>query len=206
MTLERRKFIQMTALGLATVMSGISLPTLAKQKKLQPLGPGTRPLSITMPTPDGKYQFLVDGKKQVISISGEKGNLEIPDHSCIIEYTGDDGTTELSVYIDHDTTGSFLYPGMPSKETEAELEWDAVLLGNPIRGGKVVASITGPANTNPEVEIFDMRGKTLIKEKVSKSRTTDQFTFDVQPFAKGMLLVKVSCEEFTKTLKVMHGN
>ena len=206
MTLERRKFIQMTALGLATVMSGISLPVLAKQKAIQPLGPGTRPLDITMPSPDGKYIFSVDGKKQIVSISGEKGSIQIPDHSCIIEYTGEDGATELSVYIDHETTGSYLYPGLPSKEAEAELEWDAVLLGNPIRGGKIVASITGPTNTIPEVEIFDIRGNTLIKEKVNKSNTTEQFTFDVQQYAKGMLLVKVSCEEFTKTLKVMHGN
>jgi len=91
----------MTALGLVTFGSGISLPVLANQKAIQPLGYGIRPLGITMPSPDGKYIFSVDGKKQIVSISVEKGSIEIPDHSSIIKYTGKDGATELSVYIDH---------------------------------------------------------------------------------------------------------
>jgi RNase P/RNase MRP subunit p29 len=202
MVIKRRNFIQAVTLGVATVMTGVGSPSSPNGPAL----PGTKPLTVNMPAPDGKYAFFVDGRKQLIRIANEKGHLMIPEHSCVIEYTAEDGTSQLSVYIDQNTSESFLLPGHSSWEVEPEGEfgWGAEILGNPIKEGKIVTRITGPGTSSPTVEIVDIQGRTLVKEQVKKSKSSEEYMFDVQRFAKGIMLVKISCDGFNKTLKVLH--
>jgi len=202
MVIKRRNFIQAVTLGVATVMTSVSSPLTLDG----PAVPGTKPLIVNMPAPDGKYAFFVDGRKQLIRITNEKGHLAVPEHSCVIEYTAEDGTSQLSVYIDQNTSESFLLPGAATwdVEPEGEFEWGAVILGNPIKEGKIIARITGPGSSSPTVEIVDVQGRTLVKEQVKKTKSSEEYMFDVQRFAKGIMLVKVSCDGFNKTMKVLH--
>jgi hypothetical protein len=201
MILKRRNFIQVVSLGLATVASGFKVALPEK-----PTPPDTKTLDIVMPSRDGKYVFYIDGQKQLLQINSEKGILRIPTHSCIIKYLAADGVTKLSVYIDQDTAKSHLLPGLPLTEVENDSEWNAVILGNPIREGKLSTQISGPINTSAVIEVLDIQGRSLLKEKVNKTKSVETFTLDVQSFAKGMLLVKVSSDDFTRTMKVLHVN
>jgi RNase P/RNase MRP subunit p29 len=201
MIIKRRNFIQITTLSLATAMTGFT-PSPFSKKAVDTIN--TKALTINMPADDGNYVFLVDGQKQIIRIANHTGSMNVPEHACILEYTAADGKNKISVYIDQGTSQSFLLPGMPTDETE--VVWNTVLLGNPVRGGKILATITGPNNTHPVVEITDVQGRTLIKERLTKTKTVEEFEFDVQRYAKGILLMKISYENFSQTLKVVHGN
>lgn len=171
-----------------------------------PLFTQTKPLSIQMPVADGKYAFVVDGRKQVIEISSETGKLQVPVEPCVIRYMAEDGVTNLTVFIEQATSKSFLLPAVQANESEIEAEWEAVVLGNPVRAGKVMTQITGPMNSNPTIEIYDLQGRSLVKKQVTKSQATESYTLDVPQLSTGILLVKVSCDNFSQTLKVLHTN
>lgn len=199
MIIKRRNFIQITTLSLTTAVSGYSLPLFLKPTEI-----ANKPLTVNMESSDGNYEFFVDGRQQVITIKNQVGNLTVPEHSCTLEYTAADGLSKISVYIDQGTIESFLLPGFPTEAVE--VPWAVTLLGNPIRNGKIVTNIVGPSNTNPLVEITDVQGRTLVKKKVNKTNHAEEFEFDVQRYAKGILIMKVSCEDFSQVLKVVHGN
>ena len=66
--------------------------------------------------------------------------MNVPEHACILNIHRRGWENRISVYIDQGTSQSFLPPGFPTDETE--VVWNAVLLGNPVRGGKILTSIT----------------------------------------------------------------
>ncbi|QRQ99453.1 T9SS type A sorting domain-containing protein [Dyadobacter sandarakinus] len=200
MTIKRRNFVKLIGLGMATAVSGLSYSATAAN-------PGSYPnaLNVHMPVQDGKYIFHVDGKKQIVEIFNGEGTMKVPDHSFTIDYLAEDGKSPLSVYVEHNSSESFLMPGFKAEEVESEVEWSATLLGNPIQNGKIFAQISGPTNVAPVVAIFDINGRPLIKEQVKKTQVVEEFVFDVQRFAKGILIMQIKCEGYTQSLKVLHA-
>ncbi|KAA6437020.1 T9SS type A sorting domain-containing protein [Dyadobacter flavalbus] len=196
MNTARKNLLFIVLLIVTAVSSSFSAPLFTK----------TKPLTIQMPVADGKYAFVVDGKKQVVEISNETGKLQIPAEPCVIRYTAEDGVTNLTVFIEQETSRSFLLPAVQANESEVEAEWEAVILGNPVRAGKVMTQITGPMNSNPTIEIYDLQGRSLVKKQVAKNQATESYTLDVPQLSTGILLVKVSCDNFSQTLKVLHTN
>jgi len=196
MNTARKNLLFLVLLTIISVSSSFSAAFIAK----------TKPLTIQMPVADGKYIFVVDGKKQVVEISSETGNIQVPVEPCMIHYTAEDGVTDLTVFIEQHTTKSFLLPAVKANESEIEAKWEAVILGNPVRAGKVMTQITGPLNSNPVIEIYDLSGRSLVKKQVAKNQATESYTLDVPQLSTGILLVKVSCEDFSQTLKVLHTN
>ena len=196
MNTARKNLLFLVLLTIISVSSSFSAALIAK----------TKPLTIQMPVADGKYIFVVDGKKQVVEISSETGNIQVPVEPCMIHYTAEDGVTDLTVFIEQHTTKSFLLPAVKANESEIEAKWEAVILGNPVRAGKVMTQITGPLNSNPVIEIYDLSGRSLVKKQVTKNQATESYTLDVPQLSTGILLVKVSCEDFSQTLKVLHTN
>jgi len=196
MNTARKNLLFIVILIVTSVSSSFSAPLFTK----------TKPLTIQMPVADGKYIFVVDGKKQVVEISSESGKIQVPVEPCVIHYTAEDGVTNLTVFIEQHTSKSFLLPAVQANESEIEAKWEAVILGNPVRAGKVVTQITGPMNSNPVIEIYDLSGRSLVKKQVTKNQATESYTLDVPQLSTGILLVKVSCEDFSQTLKVLHTN
>ena len=114
MDIKRRNFIQFASLSLTTVLAGFRLPeAVAKDMDTY-----TKALHIQMPSGQGKYIFLVDGKKQVVDITDGEGQLLTPAYSCEIKYLASDGETNLIVNIDQDTTQLHLLPGLPGTYPE----------------------------------------------------------------------------------------
>ena len=196
MNTARKNLLFLVLLIVTSLSSAFSAPLFTK----------TKPLTIQMPVADGKYAFVVDGRKQVIEISSETGMLQVPVEPCVIRYMAEDGITNLTVFIEQATSKSFLLPAVQANESEIEAEWEAVVLGNPVRAGKVMTQITGPMNSNPTIEIYDLQGRSLVKKQVTKSQATESYTLDVPQLSTGILLVKVSCDNFSQTLKVLHTN
>jgi hypothetical protein len=196
MNTARKNLLFIVLLTIISVSSSFSAALTGK----------TKPLTIQMPVADGKYIFVVDGKKQVVEISSETGSIQVPVEPCMIHYTAEDGVTDLTVFIEQHTSRSFLLPAVKANESEIEAKWEAVILGNPVRAGKVMTQITGPLNSNPVIEIYDLSGRSLVKKQVTKNQATEAYTLDVPQLSTGILLVKVSCEDFSQTLKVLHTN
>lgn len=196
MNTARKNLLFIVLLTIISVSSSFSAAFIGK----------TKPLTIQMPVADGKYIFVVDGKKQVVEISSETANIQVPVEPCVIHYTAEDGVTDLTVFIEQHTSKSFLLPAVKANDSEIESKWEAVILGNPVRAGKVMTQITGPLNSNPVIEIYDLSGRSLVKKQVTKNQATEAYTLDVPQLSTGILLVKVSCEDFSQTLKVLHTN
>jgi hypothetical protein len=115
MDIKRRNFIQFASLGLTTVLSGFRIPDSADAD----LDAYTNPLSIQMDSPQGKYIFYVDGKKQTVNIVDGQGQLFTPAYSCEIKYLASDGETNMIVNIDQETKQLRLLPGL--SETYSEI-------------------------------------------------------------------------------------
>ena len=107
MDIKRRNFIQAVSLGLGTIVTGFKMPE--SQNKLT--GSYTKSLTIEMPCKNGSYEFHVDGVKQIVNLVNKKGKLRTPAYSCEIRYMAEDGFTPLTVNIEQDASGLYLFPG-----------------------------------------------------------------------------------------------
>ncbi|GGB88163.1 hypothetical protein [Dyadobacter sediminis] len=116
MDIKRRNFLQFASLSLTTVLAGFKLPDSGEAD----LDSYTKPLSVQMASGQGTYIFYVDGKKQIVDIVDEKGQLFTPAYSCEIKYLASDGETNLIVNVDQDTQQLFLVPGF--SETYSEMK------------------------------------------------------------------------------------
>jgi len=98
-------------------------------------------------------------------------------------------------------------PGNPTPEmAQSEATWDATLLGNPVKEGRVSVEVRGASGQPLRLRVSNLQGQLVTEHHIAQAGDVERHSLDVGGQPVGILLLQVISPERAQTLKFVKAN